>query len=617
MAGTHSSGFGGAPDRPWEAAMSKIILGWQLNDAVPDARVRDIITRIASRYQPLFLDTIEHDGVWHENQGLLHFDVRQDADRRLDRRDDRILCLTGSPTITNHESAFHGVPLTARTLYENVLTPHEQLNEAALHDINPPFTLCWFNKATRRVGLVHDGLGEDQFFISRTSRGVVFSNKCWAILRFLDERPQIDVAAWKYWFCLGWFPGISTPFENVRAVDRGEVVRGDSRSVAITDVDTFSTWMRPSVGSSDDQMLQAMHSTAEIVRLREPSDEKLSTDLTGGIDSRAICAMLIAQHVPCRYFTGGSRFSADVIIAGRIARRFGLDWVHVKDPDLSGQESLEAQTELRFTKMLLWGEGLVEPGRFRHFETEPAPTEHGTYLSGGSAEISKGHYYAAALTGHPDRPFERDAAVARFEVDGRECLSNGDAADVVSLVLDQLSGGEHYGVHGHSLLDYFYLTERTRRWQSAHLAINLFERSLLPFVNVEHITLAFGMGPRDKAEHAFQKFIIARNVEALMRFPVNDDASRDAHFRLARWFRWTSSAGGRKPDAGWAGYFRGAGEAAIGRVFSSETPLWTIVDRAKARDQWTSFLRGADRHLPFVLAVRSFDRWHRMFIQDA
>ena len=207
--------------------------------------------------------------------------------------------------------------------------------------------------------------------------------------------------------------------------------------------------------------------------------------------------------------------------------------------------------------------------------------------------------------------------MSRFETQGQERLSNSDTAGVVRLVRDQVLEGERYGVNGHSLLDYFYVMQRTRRWQAAHLAINLFERSLLPFVNVEHITLAFGMGPRDKAEHAFQKFIIARNVGALMRFPVNGDVSRDAHFRLDRWFRWTSSVGGRKPDAGWAGYFRGAGQAAIGRVFSGETPLWTIVDRQKAREQWTGFLRGADQQLPFLLALRSFDRWHRMFIQDA
>ena len=74
--------------------------------------------------------------------------------------------------------------------------------------------------------------------------GVVFSNRCWPILRLTGEPPTLDAEAWRHWFCLGWFPDLSTPVRNVRVLDSGEIIVGDSRAVTSTSAGALSRWIQ-------------------------------------------------------------------------------------------------------------------------------------------------------------------------------------------------------------------------------------------------------------------------------------------------------------------------------------------------------------------------------------
>jgi hypothetical protein len=596
--------------------VSKIVLGWQLNRAVEDRDVQQTMFQVKARYQPLFSDTVRSSGLWHQNQGLLHFDVEQNGDPGLHVADGRIICLTGKPTITGDDST-RGTSVGAKDLDERIHVSLGRFDRGLIHQINPPFTLCSFDKESQLLYVVHDGLGEDQFFISESEYGVVFSNKCWPILQLLGAAPRIDHSAWKYWFCMGWFPGNSTPFQNLRYLERGAVVVADSRGITVDAEDTFSTWLGPAEdGQSTHPMARALGSFREVIRLHRPGEAAYSADLTGGLDSRAICSVLINEGLPCRYVTGGSSLSADVILARKIARRFRLDWTHAKPGPFGSRHDLSVLIEAQFRKMLLWGEGLVEPNRFQHFGVEKSATMHGTDLGGGSGEISKGHYYAHRLSATSDARFDYADFLPPFERVATALLADDASFELTSLIRDQVAGGAVYGVSGFSLLDYFYLSERTRRWQSAHLAINLFDVTVLPFINIEHIKLAFAMQPGDKAAHKFQEFIIAQNAAVLLQIPMNDELYRNPLYWFSRAVPRVRWLGGLVNESGWPGYFRSDGREFIERVLSSETPLWQILDRDKSRKRWRAFLRGASSHLQVFLQMMSFSFWHSTFIEQ-
>lgn len=573
--------------------------------------------QIGHRYQPLFLERLQGVGLWQGNQGLLHIDVPRAGDAGLDRSDERICCLTGRPTTSGEDSRPQTAPLGAGALYDRLVTSTTAIQTDVVRRINPPFTLCWFDRRSARLGVVHDGLGEDQFFVSHTEAGLVFSNRCWPILRLLGGPPRIDTAAWKYWFCMGWFPGTATPFENIRALDSGEIIVGDSRTVSSTASNALPCWIeRRGELDTPTLMARAAEGVRDVVRQNQPATGEFGADLTGGIDSRAICSLLVKGRFRCRYYTGGSTLSPDVVLARRIARQFGLDWTHVETPHFARRGDLPGVVDTQFRRMTLWGEGLVEPTRFQHFPAAPSPTRQDLYLGGGSSEISKGHYYHNLLRSHPEAAFDLDRSLQDLTRGAAEMLADRDASSVTQLVRDQLAESETYGVRDWGVLDAFYLRERTRRWQSAHLAINLFNVSILPFVNADHITLAFAMRPVDKAHCAFQRFIIQRNEKALLGIPLSAEASRRPYFALLRLISRITSLNRARGTTGWEDYFRNEGRASVERALSIESPLWGILDRPKAAKKWNDFMRGATQDLHFHLGLLAFSYWHEMMVEE-
>lgn len=596
--------------------MSQVILGWQLTRRLETQDIAAMVSRIKARYQPLFEAPIHHAGICHENQGLLHFDVLPREAPWVHVDTARIICVNGGPSITVDTPSTPARRPGAKELYDLMHDSSGRLDRQPISRINPPFTLCWFDRQRRELGLAHDGLGGDQFFIAETAAGMVFSNKCWPILQFLGEAPRLDHRAWQYWFCLGWFPGNSTPFENVRHLDRGEFVHADSRTVSYRSEDTLAAWLRPvEEGVPASLMTRAVDSVQHLIRLHRPTNGGYGADLTGGLDSRAICSVLIKEAMPCSFSTGGPRFSSDVMVARKIARRFHLDWVHLKDPPFWRHPGLPQAVDLQFSKLLLWGEGLVQPSRFQHFQVEPHASESGGYLSGGASEISKGYYYAYQLGPADGKGFDCARALLRLDTIRAGPLCDTDRRQLSQLLRDQVAKGAVYGLREVALLDYFYLTERIRRWQSAHIAINLFDRSVLPFLSIDHIRLAFAMSPLDKAEHRFQKRIIASNVEKLLEVPFGDSPRYRLQDRLLDWRPKTRWLGGMLQTLDWADYLRADGRLQLERILASDTPLWEILDRDKTVAQWDGFLRGSNRNLLFPLSLMAFWHWYAMYFE--
>ncbi len=598
--------------------MSRIILGWQLNRPLDDARIHALTEQISNRYQPLFLERLRWVGLWHGGQGLLHFDVPHNGDLGLDRTDDRMCCLTGRPTATREDSGLGIAPLGAGALYNRLVTSAAAEREDAVRWINPPFTLCWFDRQQRASGCAARWPGPGPVLrlahrrcpsSSRTAVGPFFGS--WT------EVPRIDAEAWKYWFSMGWFPGTSTPLRNVRALDSGERIVGDSRTVSSSASNALSSWIqRRDVPDTAAMMTRAADTVRDVVRGSTPSTNGFEADLTGGLDSRAICSVLIKDGLPCSFYTGGASLSPDVVIARRISRRFRLDWTRVGSPDFAHRTDPQEVVATQFDRMTLWAEGLVEPTRFQHFQAAPSPTREMPYLGGGSSEISRGHYYHTLLRHDPDLSFDLDRTLETLTQDSIELLADRDATSMRERIRQQLGEGATHGVGGWALLDYFYLRERTRRWQAAHMAANLFDVDILPFINIDHITLAFAMQPVEKAKSAFQRFIIQRNAEGLLRIPLTAEVSRHPYFVVLRLVSRILRLNRAAQTLNWADYFRRGGKPAVDQVLTNDSPLWEIVDRGKARKKWSDFMCGRteDVHLP--LGLLAFSSWYSMTVEE-
>jgi hypothetical protein len=364
-------------------------------------------------------------------------------------------------------------------------------------------------------------------------------------------------------------------------------------------------------------MARAADAVRDVIRQNQPPGGVFEADLTGGTDSRSICALLQGERFRCRYYTGGTRLSPDVVLARRIAQRLSLDWTHVEESALlRPMDDPEDVINTRLRRMTLWSEGLVQPTRIQTFPSAPSTTRDDVYLGGGSAEISKAPYYRSVLRGNPEARFHLDRALADQGRRGAELLGERDASRLAEALHQQLRVGADQGLHDWALLDHFYLRERTRRWQSAHLAVNLFEVDVLPFVNADHVALAFAMSPRDKAMSAFQRFVILQNDPTLLRITMPWGRSSALYVRLLgllERIRWLNRA---MRNTGWADYLRGGGRASVERTLSGESPVFDLLDRRKALTKWGAFLRGRTQDLHFPLGLLAFSYWHSFTLEE-
>jgi hypothetical protein len=186
----------------------------------------------------------------------------------------------------------------------------------------------------------------------------------------------------------------------------------------------------------------------------------------------------------------------------------------------------------------------------------------------------------------------------------RQLLHDDDGVRVTSQLRDYAQVGETYGIAGWPLLDFFHVTHKVRRWQSSHLAVNLFDRTVLPFVNIDHIRLAFAFTPPDKANRTFQTFIVDRHVPALLEIPFADVYRVPLRAHLGRLWKTPT----------WSDYLRRDGRALVESLFSSQPALWQILDQHKIRTLWNRFLAGSDQDTLVVLGLLSFRHWHEMFV---
>jgi hypothetical protein len=453
--------------------MSGIILGWQCPAKVDPHRIQALFRQITGRYQPLFQDPLEHVGLWNDAQGLMHFDVRADESNLVYAPGQILAYLSGKPTAADSQGRI------TRTTAESLLARCSGtiVDTTFIRDVNPPFSFAALDLVRSRLLLIHDGLGLDQLFVYRVGKSLVFSNKCWPILRFLNLAPEINIRGWKHWFCVGWFPENETPLEGIQALDRGECLFGDQREIKSLSVDVFSDWLsNPENGDTRHQMVKATEVFNSLIVSSAQRSSSVSADLTGGLDSRAICSAVIANGLNCNFLTGGPALSIDVQIAKRIASQFDLKWDHVAGPSATGKMSDDV-IATSFQKMALWSEGMVEPTRYRHFHSTGASATSAAYFSGGGAEISKAHYYGNKYD--PRGSFDRCVrSFLKLLRDVQDSILIGDSAfNLSDDVRVRMNDGQRYVLADYELLDYYNLTERARRWKGAHLAASLFDAS--------------------------------------------------------------------------------------------------------------------------------------------
>jgi hypothetical protein len=236
----------------------------------------------------------------------------------------------------------------------------------------------------------------DPVYLAEVAGAVVVSDRaCWAAAvtgRMGDPDPAMAAA----FLSLGYPVGDATPFRGVRALGGDRTLRLAGGRPADRHLASGHLADGHLAGAEDERLVGAdrvAEALKEAVRPLGGTDAPVELSLTGGKDSRLVAAALAAAQVPFRAHTHGFAGHPDVVVAGLIAGRLGVEHTVTRPRPPGAPDEADVLRRLRAAV-------LVSDGMLSAFENVGWPDPQwacGPVEAGGhGGELLRGGYAQAA-----------------------------------------------------------------------------------------------------------------------------------------------------------------------------------------------------------------------------
>jgi len=358
----------------------------------------------------------------------------------------------------------------------------------------------------------------DPVYLAEVPGAVVVSDRaCWAaaVAGRLGEPDPVMVAAF---LALGYPVGAATPFRGVRALGGRRRLTAASGRLVVTADRGESTG-----AGSYDSVAAAL---ADEVRPLGERGVPVELSLTGGKDSRLIAAALTAAKVPFLARTHGFASHPDVIVAGMIARRLGVEH-QVTEPRPAAREHAAEHTGDEADLLArLRSAVLVSDGMLSAFENvgrpDPVVTAAPVQTGGHGGELLRGGYAPAAWSDRrPARAWSETRAAELFRrmVTRRLGLLRPAAARAYLASLAPFAATLPRGPL--RTLDDFYLVNRAGRWSANARQAYLIRSPLVqPFFADRVVQAARAVRLPDRITDRLHRGVLAELCPDLLDLPL-------------------------------------------------------------------------------------------------
>jgi hypothetical protein len=381
----------------------------------------------------------------------------------------------------------------------------------------------WAEGATvhARTGLAR----VDPVYRAEVAGAVVVSDRaCWAAAatgRLGDPDPAMAGA----FLSLGYPVGDATPFRGVRALGGDRELRLiDGRLGYVPPGDARTAVVRAGAGDEGPAGAEAVaRALTEAVRPLGGADPPAELSLTGGKDSRLVAAALAAAWVPFRARTHGFAGHPDVVVAGLIAAKLGVEHTVTRPRPPGAPDEADVLGRLRAAV-------LVSDGMLSAFENlgsgfRPDPqTAGGPAETGGhGGELLRGGYAQAAwrTPAAAAAPLNAAAAAELFRrmTTRRLGLLRPAPARAYLATLGPPAAALARGPL--AALDDFYLANRAGRWSAAARQAYLLRSPLVQPLFADRVVRAARAVPlRDRMSDRLHRDVLGLLCPELLGLPL-------------------------------------------------------------------------------------------------
>ena len=484
------------------------------------------------------------------------------------------------------------------------LTPRAVLRRVAgsgleaLADVAPPqsFVLAFGDPveiyaATDHAGIsaVYRGERDGTAVASSSARLIAALLGC-----ALDEDAECALAA------LGEFPATDTPFRGVHRLAGGEYVRVSVDGLRVA---RYQPPVAPHrLGEDLDGLVKrgvaAVRASVDACLSAYPD---ASLELSGGLDSRLILASILAAgHQPSECVTLGEPGRPDVVVAGRLASRYGMPHRLVDLQDMSALTPAEALALADTAgRRRDYSGNCVSLGVLDWVEPRAGTQAR---FSGQNGELARGFYYpfqpaSPRTTGALARALVRWRLMANERASGELFTAEATAAGVRRAIQTTVALLERPGGDWLTATDVLYLDWRMQRWVGTDWSAAEQTRPILaPFFHAPYIEWALGAPPRAKRASKLLARVLDGIDPELARLPTAGGSSPHSLFAprtvdRAERARRTASKVAVKVRQRFAG---GSGKPPVGAPLLAQRALEALADERTGLE--------AVARLPFVSA---------------
>ena len=370
-----------------------------------------------------------------------------------------------------------------------------------------PYCLVVVDKLHRVVTFKNDDFGIARFYLYDGRSRVILSNCLTPIIRGSPYMMTVNYKAVRMFGAIGWFPGCTTPIEQISQLPPGTKVNlsfghGFPSIVSFTS-NPYSCFFDLILSHKSCELMEAAVDFMNdlIRRLAMESKRPIKAGLSGGKDSRFIAALILSGKYPVEFITTNYFSEETDRVRKLLALRAG-DRTFLKIREPQGSPSAEEAPKL-IGALVSLTDGMFEVSRVG----KPVSAKWGGdfRLSGLGGELTHGFYYPRDIAKADLRAVSK--RIQRCVVDNEELVKRGTRGDVAKSVKDVekqwLERCEKYGSSMDDLkfADFFFLSERLRRKSNLGLTLGL----IAPMVSLYFVAYSFHLAGEEARRAAIQR----------------------------------------------------------------------------------------------------------------
>jgi len=173
---------------------------------------------------------------------------------------------------------------------EILLHLFEDQGPACFSEINGFFSLALWDTNKKELILARDHVGKRPlyYFYHPQSHQIFFASFLPALLKLLDNQPNINMKALSYYFLLGYIPSPLSIYENIHKLEPGQYLFFSKDNIIVKKIPTF----QKDYASDQKNSKTILALLKDAVAKRTISDLPVGVLLSGGIDSTIISKVL-------------------------------------------------------------------------------------------------------------------------------------------------------------------------------------------------------------------------------------------------------------------------------------------------------------------------------------